>query len=82
MEKKLGRYAKCNFKDGMQPVQLTFRPNIKSDNPMIRHGQAEKSLTKIVDTFFYLCFGLKHYEVSCTVSGPSIIMPTSYLQRH
>ena len=29
-------------------VQLTFRPNYKSDNPMIRHGQAEKSLTKIL----------------------------------
>ena len=32
-------------------VQLTFRPNIKSDNPMIRHGQTEKSLTKIVHVY-------------------------------
>ena len=39
------RYDRPEKRDA---VQLSFRPNIKSDNPMIRHGQTEKSLTKIL----------------------------------
>ena len=53
-----------DLKDGTH-LQLTFRPDIKSDNPIIRQEQAEKSLTKILkngDQLISPQIGSRHYD--------------------